>query len=127
MEAKDSRPVYLNLFKFRFPLTAIVSICHRISGLAVLLGFPIALWYWRAALLDFNDFSLILFDIQQTSGKLILLVFATMLFFHFSAGIRHMLMDLGMLESELGGTLSSAFLLLLAVAFFAGLGFLFFF
>ena len=30
--AKDKRPVFLNLFQIHLPVTALVSILHRVSG-----------------------------------------------------------------------------------------------
>ena len=41
---KATRPVYLNLWRIRFPVTAIVSILHRISGVVIFLGLPFLLY-----------------------------------------------------------------------------------
>ena len=38
-----ARPMHLNLFVMRFPITAISSICHRISGVWIFICLPFLL------------------------------------------------------------------------------------
>ena len=47
---KTDRPVNLNLFAFSFPLTAIVSITHRITGIILFGGVAFALYVLDMAL-----------------------------------------------------------------------------
>ena len=37
----DHRPVFLNLLQIRLPVCALVSILHRVTGVAIVLFFPI--------------------------------------------------------------------------------------
>ena len=127
MVEQPSRPVYLSLIRFNFPLAAIISICHRISGIVLLLGFPYVVWQWHEALLDPNEYSLLLFEIQRTEGKAILTLFITALLFHFLAGLRHIAMDFGLFETRTGGLLSSSLVLLLSLAGLAAMAYFFFF
>ena len=46
----NKRPVNLNLMSFKFPLTALVSIAHRISGVLMFLLIPVALFQLHAVL-----------------------------------------------------------------------------
>jgi len=93
------RPVNLNLFTIKFPLPAIVSILHRASGALVFLLIPLLLWMLQASLKAPVQFD----DLQDTLNnffvKLIIWLLVSALLYHLVAGIRHLLMDLGLGES----------------------------
>ena len=44
MTNQRSVPVYLNLFRIRFPVGAVTSIAHRISGVLMFLSFPLLVY-----------------------------------------------------------------------------------
>jgi len=46
----DNRPVNLSLTAFRWPITALVSITHRVSGVALYAGILVLLWLWGESL-----------------------------------------------------------------------------
>ncbi len=89
------RPVNLNLLTIRFPVMAIVSILHRVSGVLVFLSLPFLFW-----LLDFSLESAEAFeDIQQFLAgpmvKIVLWLILSATMYHVLAGIRHLCMDYG--------------------------------
>jgi len=98
VKTKSTRPVNLNLMKMKFPPMAIVSIMHRISGVFLFLLLPLVLYLFHTSLsseLGFMDAE------SVASGfivQFLLWVFFSAAGFHLFAGVRHMLMDLGVGE-----------------------------
>jgi succinate dehydrogenase / fumarate reductase cytochrome b subunit len=89
------RPVYLNLFKIRQPIPAIVSILHRASGaLMVLFGIPLGLYAVQSSLASAESFADLKGLFSQPLAKLVLLVFLWAYLHHFFAGIRFLLHDI---------------------------------
>lgn len=90
---KHSRPKNLNLFTIRFPIPAIVSILHRMSGAFLFLLIPFSLW-----LLEYSLTPAGFEAIQQALDSVFFKLFFWVLFvpfcFHLIAGIRHLLSDI---------------------------------
>lgn len=107
---KNMRPKNLNLFTIRFPIPAIISILHRISGAFLFLLIPLMLWA-LAYSLTMDGFD----TMQQWLGsfyiKTIFWVLLVPFCFHMVAGIRHLLMDIHV-GSTLKGGRRSAWLVL---------------
>jgi succinate dehydrogenase / fumarate reductase cytochrome b subunit len=102
-----SRPKNLNLLTIRFPLPAIVSIFHRLSGAALFLLIPFLLWALSFSLTPSG------FESIQTSMDNILVKFIIWLVwvpfcYHLVAGIRHLLMDIHIGSSLKGGKRGAA-------------------
>ncbi len=86
------RPVNLDLFRFHFPLTAVTSITHRITGVALFLGMWVLLYFLHLALRDDGSERLsVLLESSWSKGMLVLLVACAV--FHLVAGAKHLLMD----------------------------------
>ena len=51
-----ARPMHLNLFVIRFPITAISSICHRISGIWIFICLPFILLMLQESLASVESF-----------------------------------------------------------------------
>lgn len=110
------RPVNLNLFTIRFPLPAIVSILHRISGVFLFLSIPVILW----AL----DFSLTQdgFDaLHDWSGNILIkfVIWAVLAAFlyHLVAGIRHLLTDVQIGTSRESGKRTALMVFVISIIF----------
>ncbi|MDC3180763.1 succinate dehydrogenase, cytochrome b556 subunit [Gammaproteobacteria bacterium] len=82
-------PKFLNLFKIHLPITGLVSIMHRLSGLLnIFLFLGIIYLYWL--LPQGNDID----EILVSPIYLVLMWLAISAFFyHFLAGMRHIYMD----------------------------------
>ncbi|SFU61312.1 succinate dehydrogenase subunit C [Nitrosomonas eutropha] len=89
------RPKYLNLFKIREPLPAIVSILHRISGVLLFFpGIPLFLYGLQMMLESPESFARLQSILIHPLSKLLLL-FATWFFLHhLLTGIRHLGLDM---------------------------------
>jgi len=90
----DKRPKHLALHLIRFPLPAIVSILHRISGVLLFLSLPLLLWTLQYSLRSIETFTLLVWMFQHPLSKLFLLVMLWAFLHHFCAGIRYLTIDL---------------------------------
>lgn len=104
----DKRPVNLNLLTVKFPITSLVSITHRVTGVILLGGILILLWMLDVSLDSEQGFQFIQNLLDALWAKLIMWAILAALAYHFVAGTRHLIMDLGFWET-LGGGKSSAF------------------
>jgi len=86
---------------------AIVSILHRLSGLALFLLLPFLLYFLDISLESGERFSQVSQFFQGFPGKLLLWVTISTTLFHVVAGIRHLLMDFGIGETLKGGRCSA--------------------
>ena len=96
---KTQRPINLNLFKFHFPIPAIVSILHRISGVILFLLLPLLLGLLSSSLVSADSFSALSDSMACPILKFFTWVILSALLFHVFAGIRHLLMDAGIGET----------------------------
>lgn len=118
----DKRPVNLDLRSLKYPPMAIASILHRISGLVMFLLLPIMLCYLGASLQSQESFDELHEHLASPWSKLILFGFGTAWIYHVLAGIRHMLMDLGIGESLAAGRRSAVVVIASAVVLALFLG-----
>ena len=104
---KDKRPVNLDIGTIRLPITAIVSITHRVSGVFLVAGIALLLWLLDASLASPASYA----DVSHLLGgflvKLVVWVVLAALIYHSMAGIRHLIMDLGYGETLQGGVLGA--------------------
>lgn len=98
---KKQRPVNLDLLTFRFPLTAIASILHRISGVITFFTVGVLLWLLGLSISSPEGFIQASDIVDHFFVKLILWTLFTALFYHLLGGIRHLLMDFGYIEENL--------------------------
>lgn len=109
------RPVNLDLTTIKFPMPAIVSILHRISGLVLFLFIPFILWMLRESLRSEQSFNSLQMTLSGFVAKIFLWLFLIGLLYHLVAGIRHLLMDMHVGESLAGGRLGAKIVLGLAI------------
>jgi succinate dehydrogenase / fumarate reductase, cytochrome b subunit len=101
-----SRPINLNLFTIRFPMPAIVSICHRMSGVLLFLLIPLLLALFAYSLTE-DGFLTIQVYLAQGWVRFLLWLCLIPFSFHLVAGIRHLLMDCHLGSSLSGGRLGA--------------------
>jgi len=112
---KSQRPVNLELTKFSFPLAAIVSILHRISGIFLFAGTAVLLWLLDASLASEERFLALQETLTQPLWQIVIWAVLAALAYHVMAGVRHLLMDVGIGDSLKGGRRSALLTLVLAV------------
>ena len=107
----DHRPVYIDLRKINLPVSALISITHRLSGMYVFfitLPLMLAIIYFSTESEDsFNELSLFLKNYKFILG-LIVLSFC-ILWYHILSGVRHLIMDAHIGESLLASKYSAIF------------------
>jgi succinate dehydrogenase / fumarate reductase, cytochrome b subunit len=111
----NKRPVNLNLLTLRFPITAIASILHRISGFILFLLIPLFLGLLALSLKSSEGFLVIHSGFMHPLTKLIILAFLLALFYHVLAGIRHLVMDIGVAEQLTAARFSAGLVMVLSL------------
>lgn len=112
---KEKRPIFLDVTKYKFPNTAIVSILHRISGIILFLFLPFLIWALDKSLSSGEHFQELLQSLEYPLVKLIVWLLLVSLIFHLIAGIRHILMDMGIGETHYGGRLGANLVLIISL------------
>lgn len=102
------RPVNLDLKTISFPITAIASILHRVSGVITFIALGILLWLLSLSLSSEQGFVQAQAITDTLIVKFILWVILTALAYHVVGGVRHLLMDLGFGEENLAVASRSA-------------------
>jgi len=92
----DSKnPLSPHLQIYRWHISSLLSITHRISGVINLLAL-ILIFFWLIFLsLGENNYESFLLIINSFIGKFILIGFTWSMSFHLLSGIRHLVWDLG--------------------------------
>ncbi len=94
MSTQD-RPLSPHLRVYRPQLTSVLSICHRLAGVALALG-TLVLVYWLVAAASgevaYETASALL---GSFLGRLLLFGWSVALFYHLCNGIRHLFWDAG--------------------------------
>lgn len=99
----SKRPVHLNLFAIRFPIMAIVSICHRVSGVLLFLMIPLLLWVFQVALQSPEGYTQVAAVMGSFFIRLLAYLSLLALIYHLLAGCRHLLMDMHVGDTLEGG------------------------
>lgn len=90
----NKRPVFLNLFQIHLPLTGLVSIAHRVTGLVLFLSLPVLIYLLQHSLESEKGY----LDVQQWlhawPWQLFLVLVGWWFAHHLLAGLRHMLIDM---------------------------------
>jgi succinate dehydrogenase / fumarate reductase cytochrome b subunit len=89
----QKRPVFLNLLRIRQPVTAVVSILHRVSGVLLILLVPILLYFFEHSLQSEASFHEVMAMLQSIPAKVVGLFLAWALAHHLLAGVRFLLLD----------------------------------
>ena len=107
----NKRPVFLDLTKIYLPVTALVSILHRISGLILLIFAPV----WVAALYG-AVYNVACLTECIFYFKVIMAISAVLYFYHLLAGGRHILAEMCHCHSLQSSRSSAVWVLLIWLA-----------
>ena len=118
MHTKMSRaPKNLNLFTIRLPVTALVSILHRMSGLALFIFMPFLSIVFINSLLSNALFDEIFTKLTKFPSNLIFYLMIWGMIHHLIAGLRHILLDMQIGNDLIVARLSSKTVLTLSLIF----------
>ena len=112
---KRERPINLNLLAFSFPLPALASIAHRVTGVMLFVGMAFLLYGLSLALESEAGLAQAKLLLTYPLGKFIAWGILTMVGYHFVAGIKHLLMDFGYAETLPGARFAAQLSIALGV------------
>ena len=114
-KVKDNRPVNLDIGTMRLPITAWVSITHRVTGVALFVGMAVLLWLLDASLASPEGFAAAEEALGGVLAKLIVWGVLAALIYHSLAGVKHIVMDFGIGETMEGGVTGARIVIALSV------------
>jgi succinate dehydrogenase / fumarate reductase cytochrome b subunit len=95
MSDQFQRPLSPHLQIYRPMLTMMMSIAHRLTGMALYFGSVLFVWWLTAASMGAGYFGLVTDLFSSWPGQLVLIGFTWALLHHFLGGIRHLIWDTG--------------------------------
>ena len=107
-----NRPVNLDIATFRLPITAYVSILHRVSGVANVFISLGLIWLLSQSLASEDSYEYVIELTNLTFVKVLLFLILANLIYHSCAGIRHLIMDMGVGEDSFKSGKISAFVMI---------------
>ncbi|KQQ62794.1 succinate dehydrogenase [Pseudomonas sp. Leaf129] len=111
----SQRPVNLDLRTIKLPVTAYTSILHRISGVILFLGIALMLYALSKSLGSEEGFGEVKAYLTSPLAKFVIWALLSALLYHLVAGVRHLIMDMGIGETLEGGKLGSKIVLIISV------------
>jgi len=92
---RDNRPLSPDVQIYRPQLTSVLSITHRLTGIALSIGSPLLVCWLIAAAAGPSAYATIHTFLASWLGLLLLLGWTFSFFFHLCNGIRHLFWDAG--------------------------------
>lgn len=92
---RGNRPLSPHLQVYRLPLVSTISILTRITGVGMMAGGILVVWWFVAGAYSPEYFATADWLLSSWFGKLVMIGSLWALWFHFSNGIRHFVWDFG--------------------------------
>lgn len=89
------RPLSPHLQVYRLQITSVLSILHRLTGIALAAGTALLVWWLVSIALGPKIFGMTKALIASWPGRVVLFGWVFALFFHLANGIRHLAWDAG--------------------------------
>ena len=113
----SDNPLSPHLQIYRWHISSLLSITHRISGVINLLSL-ILIFFWLIALsLGESNYESFLLIINSFLGKFILIGFTWSMSFHLLSGIRHLVWDMGYGFELKTANISGIFVIIFSLVF----------
>jgi len=93
--ANRERPLSPHLQVYRWQITMTMSILHRATGIALVVGAFALAWWLLAVAAGGDAYASAAACVASPFGKILLFGFSLSLVYHLLNGIRHMLWDIG--------------------------------
>jgi succinate dehydrogenase / fumarate reductase cytochrome b subunit len=106
----QNRPININLLKIKLPLSAFLSITHRVSGILIFfLVLPLTVMVFSELTHSQDSFDNFMHSYNSNLGIKLGCIGLMLIFqYHIFTGIRHMLMDFHILNESLSSSFKSA-------------------
>lgn len=92
---RGARPLSPHLQVYRPEFTSVLSILHRITGVAMTLGAVLVVWWLVAAATGPEYFAFVDGLMTSVAGDLVMLGSAFAFCYHMGNGVRHLFWDMG--------------------------------
>ena len=89
------RPLSPHLSIYRWPITMTFSILHRVTGVALSIGFAMLAAWLLSAAIGVDAYDRFANVMQSVGGRALLVLFSIAFFYHLANGVRHLIWDLG--------------------------------
>lgn len=93
--SKSNRPLSPHLTIYRWQITSVLSILHRLTGIGLAVPAALIVWWLLAAGSSPDGFNVANAVLTSWFGKLILTLSLWAFWYHFANGIRHLVWDSG--------------------------------
>jgi succinate dehydrogenase / fumarate reductase cytochrome b subunit len=103
----DKRPVNLDIGTINLPITAWVSLMHRVSGVFLFAGIALLIWMLDQSLTSQESFEALKEYLVSPLAKFAVWFVMAGLIYHTVAGVKHLIMDIGIGETMEGGVLGA--------------------
>lgn len=112
-----SKHVYLNIFQIDFPITALASILHRLTGLFLFLSLPFVLYFFYLTVESSSSFIIANTFRSDIYCKLFFYFFTISFIYHSFNGLKHIIMDLGYFDTKTSSRNFTIIVLLITLFF----------
>ncbi len=113
--SNNGRPLSPHLSIYRWPVTMAVSILHRMTGVAMSVGFIVLTGWLIGAAIGVETYAAMVSYLDTLVGWLLLVGWSIAFFFHLSNGVRHLVWDTGRGFEKSQANASAWFVLILSV------------
>ncbi len=110
------RPLSPHLQVYKLPLTALMSISHRITGASLAIGTIFVVAFLIAAATGEAEYDFVMGLATSMIGQIILFLWSAALYFHMCNGIRHMFWDIGQNFNKKCAHRSNYYVIAMAIA-----------
>ena len=113
---KTDRPVYLSLPQFKWPMAALASIAHRITGVMLFVGMAFLFYLLDLGLGSEQSFAEAVALLGEPLPKLLVWGVLGALIYHFVAGVKHLFMDFHVGDTLEGSRIANGLSVAISVA-----------
>jgi succinate dehydrogenase / fumarate reductase cytochrome b subunit len=94
MTQKNRRPVFLDITRIHLPVTAVISIIHRVTGVLFFILTPLLIYLFDLSLSSLQGYDTVAGIFDHWGARLLIVILLWGFAHHFLAGIRFLLIDL---------------------------------
>lgn len=109
------RPVFINLFAIRFPVSAITSILHRFSGLFLVIAIPYFAWLLSLSVESQASYERAVSILASCPIRFAGILVVWVVSHHLFAGVRYLLIDIDVGVSRMAARRSALLVNVLAL------------
>lgn len=109
------RPLSPHLQVYKLPMTALMSISHRITGVALAGGFVLITAFLVAAMMGESYYNQIMTLAMTVPGTILMFLWSFALYYHLCNGVRHLIWDTVHMIDQRPAFISGFFVLAIAI------------